>query len=152
MLYVSFLESTIGNIRILSNGKGIVSTAFVDYDGPDEPDIHTESAKTQLAEYFNGNRNRFSLSLLPEGTEFEQKIWDLLTEIPMGSTATYGSLALKLGGKHLAQAVGRANAKNPIAIIIPCHRVIGSNDYLVGYAGGMHRKEWLLKHEGALLL
>jgi len=152
LTYVSYLESPIGFLRILSNGMGITEIKFIDYDGPDEPDTHTESAKTQLREYFESRRDEFSLTLLPDGTDFEQKVWKELLHISVGSTISYGSIAKKLGDKNFAQAVGHANGKNPIAIVIPCHRVIGADNKLVGYAGGMERKEWLLKHEGALLL
>jgi methylated-DNA-[protein]-cysteine S-methyltransferase len=152
MTFVSYLETPIGYLRILSNGNGITSIKFMDFDGPEDPDIHTESAKTQLREYFQGLRNQFDLSLLPEGTDFEQKVWAQLDNIPHGTTTSYGKIASHLGDKNYSQAVGSANGKNPIAVIIPCHRVIGSDNKLVGYAGGKDRKEWLLKHEGALLL
>lgn len=152
MTFVSYLETPIGYLRILSNGNGITSIKFMDFDGPEDPDIHTESAKTQLREYFQGLRNQFDLSLLPEGTDFEQKVWAQLDNIPYGTTTSYGKIASHLGDKNYSQAVGSANGKNPIAVIIPCHRVIGSDNKLVGYAGGKDRKEWLLKHEGALLL
>lgn len=124
----------------------------MDSDGPEDPDIHTESARTQLSEYFNGQRDSFQLQLAPEGTEFEHSVWKQLLEIPNGTTFTYGDIAKKIGDDKASQAVGRANSKNPIAIVIPCHRVIGSDNKLTGYAGGLERKEWLLKHEGALLI
>lgn len=152
LIYQSYLTTPIGFLRILSNGEAIVEIKFMDTDGPEDPDIHTESARTQLQEYFEGKRDSFALNLSPNGTEFEQKVWDELKKIPIGSTTNYGKVALRLGDKNMAQAIGAANGKNPIAIIIPCHRVIGSNNNLVGYAGGLRRKEWLLKHEGALLL
>ncbi|MEP2445590.1 MAG: methylated-DNA--[protein]-cysteine S-methyltransferase [Balneola sp.] len=152
MTFVSYLETPIGYLRILSNGSGITGIKFMDFDGPEDPDIHTESAKTQLKEYFENKRDRFDLNLLPEGTDFEQKVWSQLNNIPHGTTTSYGKIASHLGDKNFSQAVGSANGKNPIAVVIPCHRVIGSDNKLVGYAGGMERKEWLLKHEGALLL
>jgi methylated-DNA-[protein]-cysteine S-methyltransferase len=152
MTFVSYLETPIGFLRILSNGSGITSVKFMDFDGPEDPGIHTESAKTQLKEYFEGKRDRFDLTLLPDGTDFEQKVWVQLNNIPHGTTTSYGKIASHLGDKNFSQAVGAANGKNPIAVVIPCHRVIGSDNKLVGYAGGMERKEWLLKHEGALLL
>lgn len=124
----------------------------MDFDGPEDPDIHTESAKTQLREYFAGKRFAFSLDLNPSGSDFEHKVWNELQNIPGGSTTSYGKIAAKLNSPGGAQAVGHANSKNPIAIVIPCHRVIASDNKLTGYAGGLHRKEWLLKHEGALLL
>lgn len=150
--FVSYLETPIGYLRILSNGNGITSIKFMDFDGPEDPDAYTESARTQLREYFDGKRDLFDLPLLPEGTDFEHKVWDQLMNIPVGTTTSYGNIASHLGDKNYSQAVGSANGKNPIAVVIPCHRVIGSDNKLVGYAGGMERKEWLLKHEGALLL
>ena len=152
MTYVSFLESPIGVLRILSNGDGITEIKFMEFDGPEDPDIHTESAKTQLREYFQENRSAFHLELQPQGTDFEQRVWDQLLEIPQGSTTSYGKIAKKLGDEKASQAVGKANGKNPIAIVIPCHRVIGADNKLTGYAGGLERKEWLLKHEGSLLI
>lgn len=152
MTYVSFLESPIGILRILSNGDGITGIKFMDFDGPEDPDVHTESAKTQLREYFEGVRATFDLILIPDGTTFERGVWQKLQEIPRGTTTSYGSIAKKLGDAKSSQAVGKANGKNPIAIVIPCHRVIGSDQKLVGYAGGLERKEWLLKHEGAILI
>jgi len=150
--YVSFLESPIGVLRILSNGDGITEIKFMEFDGPEDPDVHTESAKTQLREYFEENRSVFQLDLQPQGTDFEQRVWKQLLEIPQGSTTSYGKIAKKLGDEKASQAVGKANGKNPIAIVIPCHRVIGADNKLTGYAGGLERKEWLLKHEGSLLI
>lgn len=152
MTFVSYLETPIGYLRILSNGSGITSIKFMDFNGPEDPDIHTESARTQLREYFEGTRTQFDLPLIAEGTDFERKVWKQLSNIPSGTTTSYGKIAANLGDKNYSQAVGAANGKNPIAVVIPCHRVIGSDNKLVGYAGGMDRKEWLLKHEGALLL
>ena len=124
----------------------------MDSDGPEDPDVHTESARTQLREYFEGLRDSFQLELEPEGTEFERSVWKELLEIPNGKTCSYGDIARGIGDAKASQAVGRANGKNPIAIVIPCHRVIGADKKLTGYAGGLERKEWLLKHEGALLI
>lgn len=152
MTYQSYLKTPIGFLRILSNGNGITEVRFMDTDGPEDPDIHTESARTQLREYFEGNRNTFDVNLEADGTAFEHNVWDQLNKIPFGSTTTYGTIAKKIGDPNASQAVGSANGKNPIAIIVPCHRVVGSNNNLTGYAGGLDRKEWLLKHEGALLL
>lgn len=151
-MYVSYYKSPIGYLRILSNGSAITEIKFMDSDGPEDPDIHTESARTQLREYFEGHRDRFQLKLMPEGSKFEQKVWKQLLEIPKGTTVTYGSIARNIGDPKASQAVGNANGKNPIAIIIPCHRVIGADQKLTGYAGGLERKEWLLKHEGSLLI
>ena len=101
----------------------------------------------QLQAYFRGERRRFELELAPEGTEFEHRVWTDLRRIPFGSTDTYGEIARRLGDPDAARAVGVANARNPIAIVVPCHRVIGSDGDLTGYAGGLERKKWLLDME-----
>ena len=106
--------------------------------------------KRQLTEYFEGTRREFAIELNPQGTEFERAVWRTLLDIPYGETATYGFIAKKVGKPDGAQAVGRANGANPIPIVIPCHRVIGSDGRLVGYGGGLDVKETLLRHEGAL--
>ncbi len=124
----------------------------MDFEGPEDPDIHTESARTQLNEYFEGKRSIFHLTLHPIGTEFELKVWNEVNKIPATTTNSYGEIAKKLGSKNKAQAVGNAIGKNPIMIVIPCHRVLGVNNNISGYSGGIHRKEWLLKHEKILLL
>ena len=103
--------------------------------------------KNQLEEYFAGKRKNFYLPLAPKGTEFQQKVWKALTEIPYGKTRTYGEIAAVIGNPKAARAVGMANNKNPIGIIVPCHRVVGANGKLVGYAGGMEKKEFLLELE-----
>lgn len=105
------------------------------------------NCKKQLDEYFAGKRKNFDLPLVPKGTEFQQKVWNALMEIPYGETRTYGEIAAAIGNPKAARAVGMANNKNPIGIIIPCHRVVGANGKLVGYAGGMEKKEWLLSLE-----
>ena len=104
-------------------------------------------AAHQLEEYFAGSRTIFDLTVAPEGTEFEKRVWKDLVEISFGATDTYGAIAARLGDPGASRAVGVANARNPVAIVIPCHRVIGSNGDLTGYAGGLHRKRWLLAHE-----
>ncbi|KXL53994.1 methylated-DNA--protein-cysteine methyltransferase, constitutive [Anaerotignum neopropionicum] len=106
-----------------------------------------EQAEEQLEEYFQGQRTTFSLPLKLKGTEFQKKVWQALQEIPFGTTASYGEVARRIGNPKAARAVGMANNKNSIAIIIPCHRVIGSNGKLVGYGGGLEKKVFLLEHE-----
>ena len=103
--------------------------------------------KMQLDEYFRGERKTFDLPLAPKGTDFQKKVWNALQKIPYGETKTYGEIAAAVGNPKAARAVGMANNKNPIGIIIPCHRVVGANGKLVGYAGGMDKKEWLLQLE-----
>jgi methylated-DNA-[protein]-cysteine S-methyltransferase len=102
----------------------------------------------QLEAYFDGARRAFDVPLGPSGTAFQRAVWEQLTRIPYGTVASYGTVAERVGKPSAARAVGAANRSNPIAIIVPCHRVIGANGALTGYAGGMWRKEWLLKHEG----
>lgn len=111
-----------------------------------------EEAKQQLEKYFEGTLTKFDLPLRPGGTPFQQEVWRELQNIPFGDTITYGELANRLGDAKKVRAAGKANGQNPIPIIIPCHRVIGANNGLVGYSGGVERKEWLLRHEGSLLL
>ena len=101
----------------------------------------------QLNEYFEGKRQTFSLKLNPQGTDFQQKVWKALQTIPYGTTTTYLKLSQQLGDVKAIRAVANANGKNPLWIVIPCHRVIGSDGSLTGYAGGLHRKQWLLEHE-----
>ena len=109
-------------------------------------------AREQLVEYFAGERKSFNVPLEALGSAFEHRVWNALRLIPYGTTMTYGELAKKLGDPLQARAVGTANGKNPIPIIVPCHRVIGSNGDLTGFGGGLETKRWLLQHEGSLLL
>jgi methylated-DNA-[protein]-cysteine S-methyltransferase len=104
-------------------------------------------ALSQLGAYFAGRLARFDLPLAPAGTAFERSVWDALTRIPFGATTSYGAIAAEIGRPQAARAVGRANGRNPWAIVVPCHRVIGSMGALTGYAGGLFRKRWLLDHE-----
>jgi methylated-DNA-[protein]-cysteine S-methyltransferase len=106
-----------------------------------------KKAASQLAEYFDGKRKTFNLPLAPEGTEFQQKVWQALQAIPFGETRSYGEIAAQIGRPKASRAVGMANNRNPIVIIIPCHRVIGSDGSLTGYGGGLKVKEFLLKLE-----
>lgn len=111
---------------------------------------HITQAKAELAEYFAGQRTSFSVPLHTPTTPFRQQVWDTLVQIPFGATASYAEQAHRLGKPKAVRAVANANGHNRVAIIIPCHRVIGSDGSLTGYAGGLHRKEWLLTHEGVL--
>ena len=106
-----------------------------------------EDAVRQLEEYFNGERSQFSLKLNPQGTDFQKRVWDALLAIPYGKTTSYLQLSKDLGDVKAIRAVANANGKNPLWIIVPCHRVIGSDGSLTGYAGGLSRKQWLLEHE-----
>jgi methylated-DNA-[protein]-cysteine S-methyltransferase len=105
----------------------------------------------QLQEYLKGTRTHFSLKLNPKGTEFQKKVWKDLQNIPFGKTKSYQQMANEMGDPKVIRAAASANGKNPISIIIPCHRVIGSDGSLTGYAGGLHRKKWLLAHESPVI-
>ena len=107
--------------------------------------------EAQLKEYFAGKRTTFDLPLEPSGTDFQLNVWELLRRIPYGVTTSYGELARRLGDPKASRAVGAANGANPIPIIVPCHRVVGSKGELTGFGGGIERKRWLLEHEGALI-
>lgn len=126
----------------LPEGRGIAPSA------PGRETRVLAAAATQLAEYFAGTRTTFDLPLAPEGTAFQQGVWRVLSTIPFGATWSYGDVARLIGQPTASRAVGAANGKNPIAIIVPCHRVIGSSGALTGYGGGMAAKQWLLGHEG----
>lgn len=108
-----------------------------------------EQVRAELTEYFESQRKNFTFAIAPKGTVFQQSIWSLLVKIPYGETRTYAQLSREFGNESAIRAVGLANGRNPISIVIPCHRVIGSDGSLTGYAGGLARKEWLLQLEGA---
>ena len=150
----SYLESPQGLIEIAATSKGISAITFVDsvnadVDGGVHSNDLTETAKAQLAAYFNGSLTQFDLPFDTKGTAFQQAVWKALCDIPYGETASYADIANKLNNPKAVRAVGMANGRNPIAIVVPCHRVIGSNKTLTGYAGGLKRKQYLLKLEGA---
>lgn len=107
--------------------------------------------REQLVEYFARTRTTFDLPLEALGSQFEHRVWNALRTIPYGTTLSYGDLARRLGDRHATRAVGAANSKNPIPIIVPCHRVVGAKGELTGFGGGLARKRWLLEHEGAVL-
>jgi methylated-DNA-[protein]-cysteine S-methyltransferase len=147
--YYSTINSPVGFLKITTNDSALLSVDFSDkYSESDsyQPDI-LKSTILQLIEYFNGTRTEFSLNLNPEGTKFQKKIWQFVESIPFGKTVSYLDIALLSGSEKNTRAVGLANGKNPIPIIIPCHRVIGSSGKMTGYAGGIERKKWLLIHE-----
>jgi methylated-DNA-[protein]-cysteine S-methyltransferase len=144
----TYFLAPIGLLEISGTEKGIASIAFVaNVDNVIENPPCLRECVSQLNDYFNGKRKFFNLDLDIEGTEFQKKVWNELLKIPFGKTVSYNDIAKKLGDKEAVRAVGHANGKNPVAIIIPCHRVIGSDGKLVGYAGGLWRKKWLLNFE-----
>jgi methylated-DNA-[protein]-cysteine S-methyltransferase len=151
-LPVAYYFSPLGLIEITASPTGIASVSFVEHKRPgtSEPHPLLDRCVAQLGEYFNAGRSSFDLPLDPRGTEFQQAVWQELCNIPFGKTISYLDLALKVGDKNSTRAVGSANGKNPIGLIVPCHRVIGNDGKLTGYAGGLWRKQWLLEHEGVL--
>ena len=146
---VFFYETPVGKLCIGEEDGVIVRTTWSKIPTEyvlEETELILQ-CKMQLDEYFRGERKTFDLPLVPKGTDFQKKVWNALKEIPYGETRTYGEIAAAVGNPKAARAVGMANNKNPIGIIIPCHRVVGANGKLVGYAGGMEKKEWLLQLE-----
>lgn len=145
------IESALGNILLSSSGDFITRIHFA---GDEEIEISQSThpvlleAEKQLEKYFSGELKEFTIPLAPAGTVFQQKVWQLLLQIPFGVTCSYQELALRYGDLLSIRAIASANGKNPLAIVIPCHRVIGSDGSLTGYAGGLDRKKWLLAHEG----
>lgn len=125
--------------------------AWVADDGHGPASALLLRARRQLDEYFAGTRTTFAVPLAATGTVFERRVWDALRAIPYGTTTSYGVLARQLGDARATRAVGAANGKNPIPIIVPCHRVVGARGELTGFGGGIDRKRWLLEHEGALI-
>lgn len=149
----AYVESPIGLLEIAAGDGGITAVAFVEaprHAAAAHPLL--ETAVAQLAAYFQRRRRAFDLPLAPLGTPFQQAVWRQLLQIPYGQTASYQAVAAALDRPRAVRAVGAANGQNPLAVVIPCHRVIGSNGRLTGYGGGLWRKEWLLRHEGSLLL
>ena len=145
----AIIKTPLGCTIIEGNENGISKIQVLDQECeitilvPEELKI----AVTQIQEYFNGTRTSFTFLLNPSGTEFQKKVWQELLNIPFGKTNSYLELSKKLGDVKAIRAAASANAKNPLWIVIPCHRVIGSNGSLTGYAGGLWRKKWLLEHE-----
>ena len=151
------MDSPVGKLKLIGSEKGLAAVLWED-DDPKRVRVseYKENnaypvlleAERQLKEYFEGKRSSFSLTLDPVGTEFQKKVWNILSAIPYGTTITYGDIARQLGDIKTVRAVGAANGKNPISIIVPCHRVIGASGSLTGFAGGLKVKAWLLSIEG----
>jgi methylated-DNA-[protein]-cysteine S-methyltransferase len=146
--YKAYYQSPIGLVQIKGTDNQITELKFVDNKGDGVSNPYLEEAVRQVDEYFNKKRQVFDLNLSLAGTEFQSRVWNSLIEVGFGKTASYKDIACAAGNEKAARAVGMANNRNPISIIVPCHRIIGSNGKLVGYGGGLWRKEWLLKHEG----
>jgi O-6-methylguanine DNA methyltransferase len=151
MLGRSYFSSPVGDLIIESENEKIITLGFLKDSKQEEilsPVI--EQCKTELEEYFSGHRKFFLFEMDLRGTDFQIKVWNELLNIPYGKTISYEELAIRVGNIKSIRAVGLANGQNPIAIVVPCHRVIGKSGELVGYGGGLDKKIWLLQHEGAM--
>ena len=146
------VDTPIGTFGIVASERGLTSVRWSANGLPDDSSALLDEAATQLDAYFKGELTTFDLPLDLEGTEFQRECWFALATIPYGQTVSYGEQARRLGlGFDAARAVGAANGQNPVPIVLPCHRVIGADGSLTGFGGGLHRKRFLLEHEGALL-
>jgi methylated-DNA-[protein]-cysteine S-methyltransferase len=152
-VYCSTLPSPIGDLLLVSNGEALTGVHLSPHPvfvGPRDDSL-LQPAREQLLAYFAGELLDFELPLAPEGSAFQRRVWEALRGIPYGTTASYVGIARRIGRPTAPRAVGAANGRNPIAVIVPCHRVIGANGTLVGYGGGLDRKRWLLDHEADVL-
>ena len=157
MFYTVLKDTPVGSLMVAGDDSGLKHVAFSKshYSAPAvQPDPDWELNEKRLREpvkqlkaYFSGKLRRFDVPLAAEGTDFQQSVWSALCRVPYGSTASYGDIAKSVGNPAACRAVGLANGRNPIAIIVPCHRIIGSNGRLVGYGGGLDHKQTLLKLE-----
>lgn len=148
-IFKTTVETPVGYLELTSDQNFLLSVSFAEMPGKlsdFQPAILKESI-AQITEYFDGKRKEFDLKLQPAGTGFQLKVWEEVKKVTFGKTVSYLDIAIKTGSKNNTRAVGLANGKNPIPIIIPCHRIIGTNGKLTGYAGGLERKKWLLQHE-----
>jgi methylated-DNA-[protein]-cysteine S-methyltransferase len=159
-MFTTTMPSPIGDLLLVSDGTSLTGLFMAGEKNTDAmpSDLTVNDdlpvfliVKQQLAEYFAGTRSDFDVPLSSTGTDFQQTVWSELRRIPFGVTISYGELAKRIDNPAAVRAVGLANGRNPISIIVPCHRVIGANGSLTGYGGGLPAKEWLLRHEGTLL-
>jgi methylated-DNA-[protein]-cysteine S-methyltransferase len=153
-MFYTVLPSPIGEVVLVSNGQALTAVCLSPAEIGKEwrrDDTLLRPACEQLRAYFAGELLDFDLPLAPAGTDFQQRVWAELRRIAFGSTTSYAQIAARIGRPKAARPVGAANGRNPIAIIVPCHRVIGANGTLTGYGGGLDRKEWLLRHEAMVL-
>lgn len=145
---IAYLQTPIGTAELKGDKNGLASIIVLEDKKPNGtiPEV-LKDAVQQFQEYFDGDRTVFNLKINPSGTDFQKKVWEALSQIPFGKTISYLELSKQLGDVNTIRAVASANGKNPLWIVVPCHRVIGTNGNLTGYAGGLHRKKWLLEHE-----
>ncbi|MGS2718337.1 methylated-DNA--[protein]-cysteine S-methyltransferase [Eionea flava] len=158
MLFTDTYSSPLGTLLIEASDQGLTRLVFIDTepapsgkhgspDGENVVNSHTNHAKKELAEYFSGQLQQFTVRLDPKGTDFQRAVWQCLSQIPFGESVSYQDIANSIDNPKAVRAVGAANGRNPIAIIVPCHRVIGKDGSLTGYAWGVDAKAWLLEHE-----
>jgi methylated-DNA-[protein]-cysteine S-methyltransferase len=155
MEYYDHLETPIGRLALVANAQGALVRVQLALTVRPQPDTrvlrhapdHLAAIHAQFSEWFNGHRIEFELPLAAPGTSFQQAVWSALREIGYGRTASYAEIACRIGRPQAVRAVGAANGANPLPIVVPCHRVIGANGSLTGYAGGLEAKRWLLRHE-----
>ena len=152
LLTRTLMDSPVGELQIITSERGVVAILWPGdqrwtYNTEDGSSSVADGAVAELNEFFGGERTKFSMPLDLRGTEFQLMVWHSLTEIPFGETVSYAEQATALGRPTAVRAVASANGKNPVSIVVPCHRVIGSNGKLTGYAGGLDAKQWLLRHE-----
>jgi methylated-DNA-[protein]-cysteine S-methyltransferase len=154
--YYGFMDSPIGDLLLIGNGTALTHLymqkhkyGFLPQPQWRRDDAVFTEARRQLDAYFGGELQAFDLPLAMSGTDFQLKVWQALCTIPFGRSESYGELARRIGAPHASRAVGLANGRNPISIIVPCHRVIGADGSLTGYGGGLERKRWLLAHEAS---
>ena len=147
--YKTYYKSPLGPVEIIGSQDSIIALDFVEEMLPEDGELTfcVKECLKQIDQYFRGDRREFFLNLQPVGTDFQKSVWRQLEEIPYGKTTSYGKIADVIGKPNASRAVGSANGKNPIAIIVPCHRVIGSDGSLTGYGGGVWRKRWLIGFE-----
>jgi len=160
--YTRFIDTPIGKVLLESDGNALTGVYFPaqlkersrfqarpQMSVPESCNTLFDQAQEQIEEYFRGERKSFDIVINAQGTDFQKKVWGELSKIPFGVTISYKELAIRVGNPKASRAVGTANSKNPISLVVPCHRVIGENGALTGYAGGLPSKEFLLKLEGA---
>ncbi|MFD2570391.1 methylated-DNA--[protein]-cysteine S-methyltransferase [Spirosoma soli] len=149
----TYFQSPLGLVRITGDDNGVSAISCIDVTTDGQPaEIlpgPVEQAVLQLQEYFAGDRKMFDFLINPAGTPFQQNVWRALLDVPFGTTLSYLALTRRMGDEKSIRAVAAANGKNPLWIVVPCHRIIGSDGSLTGYAGGLWRKQWLLEHEGS---
>ena len=146
-MYTTLQPSPVGDILLRADDQGRLTDLHLRHNSARATDGPFDAVREQLDAYFAGELDAFDVPMALHGTEFQLRVWDQLTKIPFGETISYSELARRLGDPKLVRAVGTANGRNPISIIVPCHRVIGADGSLVGYGGGLERKQWLLEHE-----